>query len=305
MGINWVRQNSRPSGSLRGSLGRVFRLHQRIESAVLRRASVLAVGLLPGLVAALTECGPFNPPAASQTSGNPGASPGHTAPPPTPAPTPSAAPDAGPPALGVTEARARVEPLWRGLLEPTLVDPRLEPGPAEPGCDKDGCRYAFEITFKAPDGERIRAGIVYVDAKTGEPSWQPNDGRDKRWSFTAFDAFKKKQSRVLDAASRLTEVKSYCALLARRKVGCLVWVEEPPDVDCPTDPPLGHECLWSVYVGENQSTHSVRFATVYVDPNAGRVVGAAPIECDPMSPANFRSYFKAYQRSSGKAARCP
>ncbi len=101
---------------------------------------------------------------------------------------------------------------------------------------------------------------------------------------------------AVDIASELAEVKAYCASLeqARQPSHCVLWSEE------------GEDHLRSVYLGESQPSHTVRFATFHVDVGARTVVAVDDWVCGQMSLVAWRSHqAKVRSAPTEEPPQCP
>ena len=118
----------------------------------------------------------------------------------------------------------------------------------------------------------------------------------------------KAASAALAAVSRMPDVKAYCASLERaaQPVHCIVFLAEGPQAPCPAHPAITDECLWQVYVGEDQTTHTVRYTTVYLVPGSWKPVAASDPGCGLMPLGTWRAFRAKQDRSPpGKELACP
>lgn len=97
---------------------------------------------------------------------------------------------------------------------------------------------------------------------------------------------------IVEVVSSLEETRAYCASLqaAAQPVSCTIWLENAPATSCPIHPAALDDCLWSVYVGENQSTHTVRWATFLVNPSTREVIGVSDWMCGTMELQIWRQW---------------
>lgn len=115
---------------------------------------------------------------------------------------------------------------------------------------------------------------------------------------------------AVDLVSRMPEVKRYCASLERaaQPSHCTMWPEEPaaPGTTCAANASYTDDCLWPVYLGESQPDHSVRFATLYVNPTTRAVVAASDFMCGLMPIAAWRKWLgKRAAAPADKPPECP
>lgn len=189
------------------------------------------------------------------------------------------------------------------FVDKVYSDPQLDPGGDVPKCEDGKCEYTFSASA-AYQGERMALARVHVDAASGVVMYEPNDGKDKRWAPDAYAAYLAGSEKAIEAALAIPEVKRYCAALEKRGTRCLSWIDESSDVPCPDAPDLLHECLWTVYLGENQQTHSVRFATLAIVPQKWAVIGASTMECEIMPLAAFKKYMRAITNRPSQLPKC-
>lgn len=115
---------------------------------------------------------------------------------------------------------------------------------------------------------------------------------------------------AVELVARMPEVKRYCASLERapQPSHCAMWPEEPadPKATCSANAAFTDDCLWPVYLGESHPDHSVRFATLYVNPTTRAVVAVSDFVCGLMPVATWRKW-NARQASASpdKGPECP
>jgi hypothetical protein len=190
------------------------------------------------------------------------------------------------------------------LVREGLVDARVEAPSKPPLCQADECHWQFVVTA-GKNGDRTELGTLHVDVKTNEAQWEPNDGRNKRYTIEAYTDYEQARQRVELAVLALPYVKKYCERLRdQHKLDCALWAEQQPEnMQCVPKPSVLDDCLWPVYLGEINVDHAVRQATFYVDATNASVVAASPMACGPMPLVKWRAYVA--KSRTGKLPPCP
>jgi hypothetical protein len=93
-------------------------------------------------------------------------------------------------------------------LGEALVEPPADP----PICLERLCYWRFVVSA-GKDDQRRQIGTVHVDVKTHDALWEPNDGRNKRYTLEAYAAYDQARDRVERAVAELPDVKAYCKRL--------------------------------------------------------------------------------------------
>lgn len=220
-------------------------------------------------------------------------------------PPPTDAPKRRSFAVDAARARKEAEAVLRRFVLATYPDAIVDGPSAEPTCAEDECRWRVVIGLRI-DGQMSELGAVLVDANDGTVLYRPNDGREREWSLDAYAAFQEDGESAVGAVGKLPDVKRYCSDLARSGVKCVLWLDDVPAEPCTAAPSFPFACDLGVYVGENQGTHTSRYATFFVKRGTSTVTAASHFACgEPVALDKFRRLVASMRAKPNAEPDCP